>query len=403
MKALAPQPHDPRTTVVHIAASRSSEEPPRWWPSIRNALAILATVFTFGLAYIFSETIRSYVDMTFTTPQPSAAGRAPLPPARLPTAPPVPVVAAAARPEAPGRLFVVPNPNSFPGVDDDAKRANLFKDTLRAIQYGYKIGNIEVKPNIERTKKETEFSRALQTSPAKPAGIVTKFVVSQKTTTQAILELASIPGVKPLALNMANAHKYGGGVIDGRPAQEECMCRETSLYLSLKQACDRLKSSAYPIPANGSIYSGHVEVVRDPTKQFAFLEHPVPCAFVSVAAPDLRKGSRDRVALGLHLMDPIDQRGLETNIEYRNRLEETIVQLLRHAAQKGHTHLVLGALGCGAFEGLPSVTAQLFHQVLNSPEFENRFTHVEFAIYCARGSRRDAANLLAFQKAFAQP
>ncbi|MBS0585522.1 MAG: TIGR02452 family protein [Verrucomicrobia bacterium] len=397
----SPLPIDRSREIVpvsgpHINDLGGSEEPPRWWPCIRNALAVLATVFTLGLAYILFPTIRSYVDMTFTIPQPVPAQRAPLPPAGPATRPQGPPAAAVGRPQAPARLFVVPDGNRFQGQTSEDRKA-LFRDTLQAVDHGYRVGSVVVTPDRDLTVRETESFRGLQPlGPNGGAGRAARFVVSQKTTTQAVLDLAR-GGVKPLALNMAHSHVPGGGVKAGCTAQEECMCRETSLYRSLEA---HKSKGSYPIPEDGGIYSRHVEVLRDPTKGFAFLEKSAPCAFVSVAAPDLRDGCSERLALGLPLNGHIDQQALQTNEAYKALLKEKIVQLLRKAVLEGHTHLVLGALGCGAFEGSPMVTARLFHEVLNSDEFRGRFVHVEFAIYCAPGSRRDAANLAAFEQFF---
>ncbi|MBS0585609.1 MAG: TIGR02452 family protein [Verrucomicrobia bacterium] len=391
----SPLPIDRSREIVHVTGPHindlgGSEEPPRWWPCIRNALAVLATIFTLGLAYIFSSTIRSYVDMTFTTPQPAAPGRTPLPPARLPQAPP----AAARPPQAPP--FAVPHHNRFQGGTYEERKA-LFRDTLHAVDHGYRVGSVVVTPDRDRTVRETASFRALLALSPAPGARQAKFVVSQKTTTQAILDLAR-DGVKPLALNKAHSKRHGGGVEDGCPAQEECMCRETSLYRSLEAHASK---GLYPIPEHGGIYSGHVQVIRDPTQGFAFLEKPVDCSFASVAAYDLREGRfSNRAALGLPLTGDLSEATLRQNERYMDGSREKIVQLLRKAVLEGHTHLVLGALGCGAFEGSPTVTAQLFFNALNSSEFIGRFVRVEFAIYCAPGSGRDAANLAAFQQVF---
>lgn len=46
----------------------------------------------------------------------------------------------------------------------------------------------------------------------------------------------------------------------------------------------------------------------------------------------------------------------------------------------GHDSLVLGALGCGAFRNLPRHVARLFHEVMDEPEFKDKYRRVVFAI-----------------------
>jgi hypothetical protein len=64
------------------------------------------------------------------------------------------------------------------------------------------------------------------------------------------------------------------------------------------------------------------------------------------------------------------------------------------AARHGHTAIVLGALGCGAFKNKPKIVARLFKELLASDEFSGRFQVVVFAIIKSR------TNLEAFAQHF---
>lgn len=56
--------------------------------------------------------------------------------------------------------------------------------------------------------------------------------------------------------------------------------------------------------------------------------------------------------------------------------------VLRMAASKGHTSIVLGALGCGAFENPPEDVAHCWLEVLREDEFSgNWWKDVVFAVY----------------------
>jgi hypothetical protein len=70
---------------------------------------------------------------------------------------------------------------------------------------------------------------------------------------------------------------------------------------------------------------------------------------------------------------------------------------LRMAAARGHTMLVLGALGCGAFRNPPREVAACWAEVLAETEFAGGwFKEIWFAVY----DRRNEGNFEIFQEAF---
>ena len=64
----------------------------------------------------------------------------------------------------------------------------------------------------------------------------------------------------------------------------------------------------------------------------------------------------------------------------------------------GHDSLVLGAFGCGAFRNPPAEIARLFHDVMEEPEFKDKFKLITFSIIEDHNSNN--ANLMAFRKEF---
>jgi len=58
------------------------------------------------------------------------------------------------------------------------------------------------------------------------------------------------------------------------------------------------------------------------------------------------------------------------------------------ALENGHDSIVLSAFGCGAFANPPHHIAQLFHLVLNEPNFKGKFKHVVFAIFDDHNARK---------------
>jgi uncharacterized protein (TIGR02452 family) len=69
--------------------------------------------------------------------------------------------------------------------------------------------------------------------------------------------------------------------------------------------------------------------------------------------------------------------------------------VLDAALAHGHTCLVLGAFGCGAFGNPPEDVAAAFARVARSPEFRGSFALLAFAIVDPKAT--DAGNLATFR------
>src|SRR5277367_3533391 len=165
-------------------------------------------------------------------------------------------------------------------------------------------------------------------------------------------------------LNMANAVIPGGAYLQGAGAQEETLCRRSTLYLSIGP-----HRNFHPIPDHGAIYSPDVLVVRKSDEEGCELLVPETrwwTSVISVAAiarPRLNGSGKD----------------FERKAD-KEDTRERILTLLRVAAFEGKKNLVLGALGCGAFKNPPKAVATLFREVLRNGEFGGRFDGIWFAV-----------------------
>lgn len=152
-----------------------------------------------------------------------------------------------------------------------------------------------------------------------------------------------------LALNFANPVRPGGGVLLGAGAQEEDLCRKTTLYASLASdaAAPYYEDNARAGSKFGSdaiVLSPCVDIIRDAGG--ALLEEPVTIAVLSCAAPyvpQLDKAARGQLAAVI-----------------RRRVDG----MLRIAVERGYDMLVLGAWGCGAFGNDPDMVANAFSDAL---------------------------------------
>ena len=159
-----------------------------------------------------------------------------------------------------------------------------------------------------------------------------------------------------LVLNLANPVNPGGGVRRGARAQEEDLCRKSSLLLSLESA-DAGRYYNYNRALNtymGSdaiIITPKVEIIKDDNG--ALLNDSVIVAVMTCAAPCLRKG-----------FEGLTQR------QYEDLMYNRILGMLRCAAYMGYKNLVLGAFGCGAFGNDARVVSDLFFKALKEFDFD---------------------------------
>ena len=211
-------------------------------------------------------------------------------------------------------------------------------------------------------------------------------------------------GFNPAVLNMASLYHPGGGVLQGSGAQEEELCRRSTLAISLYQfslpggrygdLADmvRVKRRAERYPMDntyGGIYSPDITFFRATQEEgYALLDETFSAAVISVASLNYNpKHGHNQLDNG--------------NIPEADKpiLREKIRTILRIGALKGHDSLVLGALGCGAFCTPPAQMARLFHQVIDEQEFQGRFRKILFAIIDGPSSN----NFKPFCKEFSVP
>ena len=176
-----------------------------------------------------------------------------------------------------------------------------------------------------------------------------------------------------LVLNFANPVNPGGGVRLGARAQEEDLCRKSSLLLSLEtRQASRYYNynrglSARFMSSDAVMITPKVEIIRDENGDL--LDETVVVSVMTCAAPYLRYG-----------LDGMTQQ------QYEDLFYRRIVSMLRCASHMGYKYLVLGAFGCGAFGNDARVVADLFCKAFRQPVFENGrkgynlFHTVDFAV-----------------------
>lgn len=175
-----------------------------------------------------------------------------------------------------------------------------------------------------------------------------------------------------LVLNMANSVSPGGGVSRGAEAQEEDLCRTSSLWCSLtsREGKRFYAYNKYHLNKQGSdtaIYSPHVYVIKDCHYNDI---RPVEVSVLTMAVPVYSR-----------------------KYDAKNIMDERIYKMLCIAEDTGHKNLVLGAWGCGAFGNDPNDVAQSFKKHLAQFDF---FDHVEFAVMPGRSKKGAPDNYSCF-------
>lgn len=221
-------------------------------------------------------------------------------------------------------------------------------------------------------------------------------VTKGKTFQTAMDELAVHPDRKVAVLNFASAIRPGGGVKTGSSAQEESLCRCSTLYPTLdrrflwQKYYDVNRAAHNPLHSDACIYSPGVIICKTDESFPERMPKEQWCAVdvISCAAPNLRDETYN-----MHNPESGTSVALSYNEQYILHLKRA--RHILHVAAANHADiLILGAFGCGAFQNSPFSVAKAYRDVV--PEFARRFEKLIFAIYCRP---QEAQNYDAFNEA----
>lgn len=174
-----------------------------------------------------------------------------------------------------------------------------------------------------------------------------------------------------LVLNFANPVNPGGGVRRGARAQEEDLCRKSSLLFSLEsdyaQRYYRYNKSLHTyMGSDAIILTPNVEIIKDVNGDL--LEESVIVSVMTCAAPMITQGME----------------GLNDE-QYKELFYNRICGMLKCAAYWGYQALVLGAFGCGAFGNDAKLVSDLFYKALKEFNYDGMrakdfFRRIDFAV-----------------------
>ena len=219
-------------------------------------------------------------------------------------------------------------------------------------------------------------------------------VVSKKRSFEAA---SAYRGKRVCVHNFASATNPGGGVTKGSNAQEECLCRCSTLYFCLNtekpwQAFYGPHRAAQdPIHNDDCIYTPGVIVLKtdEAVPQIMSEKDWYEVSVITCAAPNLRENPSNQMNSG------DGQNAVKLSYEEQVVLhEKRLRRILDVAVAAGEEVLILGAFGCGAFQNDPQAVAEAARNIM--ADYLHAFEIIEFAIYC---SPRDEQNYGYFERA----
>lgn len=269
------------------------------------------------------------------------------------------------------------------------RRKEIFVDTQKLYQ-----SNARLVESIQNSKSQQRVIPAEEIvfldEPSRydtPA----KVVVSKKRSFEAAM---GYPDSKVCVLNFASATNPGGGVVNGSNAQEEAICRCSTLFPCIRdekikeQFHDKhrmllKKGELNALYNNDCIYTPDVTVFKTDTEFPKLMPEDkwFQIDVISCAAPNLRHKPSNA-------MNP-DSGNRAVSIKPSELLAlhmKRIERVLEIAKRNKEEVLILGAFGCGAFQNPPEVVADAMARIV---PYTQDFKVIEFAVYCTPQDTRN--------------
>jgi len=229
-----------------------------------------------------------------------------------------------------------------------------------------------------------------------------KVLVSEKRSFEAARDYAKA-GKRVCVLNFADWTTPGGWVLKGASAQEESLCRCSTLYPCISSPevesfytthkAQKKTNQLHMLHNNDLIYTPDVTVFKSDTDQPELLPEDewYNVDVISCAAPRLRLRSADQKKLGVtsDVLEIEEEQLREILFSRIHRIFSTARFFYGGSVEV----MILGGFGCGAFRNPPELVAQVFNEVIKDYIYD--FEVFEFPIFY---KNKEIANYEAFCK-----
>lgn len=276
------------------------------------------------------------------------------------------------------------------------RRANniaIFQDSMEWISENKRLQEA-LKRSLGQQKLYLETD---QVDMPNSRNFICQTVVSTKRSFEAASKYAK-NGKKVCVLNFASSTNPGGGVVNGSSAQEECLCRCSTLYpcLDIDEFWQKFylphRKANNPLYNNDCIYTPGITVFKSDISSPERMREKdwYQVDVLTCAAPNLRRVPSNH-------MNPCagnEPTQIENDNLYQLHLQR-IERIFQIAVANEAEVLILGAFGCGAFCNPPKIVAKAFQTV--QKKYEQYFETIEYAVFC---KGHETQNYDAFCKEF---
>lgn len=260
---------------------------------------------------------------------------------------------------------------------DKQKRVEIFEDTRKQIAKYDRLQDAVAKEIATTKLYKEDFTLVYQNE--NKAG---KISVVNGRTFKVAKDYKNVA-----VLNFASATNPGGGVLRGSNAQEECLCRCSTLYPCLvnqkfyNDYYDYHKKRHNTMYTDRILYTKDVIVFKDDIREPVILPEKdwYSVDVITCAAPNLR-----------------EVKNINQN-ELLKLFKSRIQKILWTAIENGVDNIVLGAFGCGAFRNPPYLVARAFKEEVE--KVRSCFDNIVFATLITPGNGGDE-NYNTFKRVF---
>lgn len=249
-------------------------------------------------------------------------------------------------------------------------KIDVWNDTVTQCNDG-KLAGLEVIPSIKIR------SLVVATYPRYPD---TQIYVLNMDSADAAIDCVR-KGYRPLLLNMADDQTPGGLVDVGNPAQEECLFRRSNYFKTLTK-------EFYPLENTDIVFSPQVCFFKD-NDESEYQEYQTGVGVDCIACPAIRNPKID-----IRTVVDEEPESFFEEIDMRDLMKEKARMIFQVGYAYGHDVLVLGAHGCGSWNGPANEIADIYYELLD--EYKGCFRAVIFAI----SGLKSEGNYTIFMKRF---
>lgn len=272
-------------------------------------------------------------------------------------------------------------------MNDKQKNIDIFNDTINIIKNDTELSNRQTESRKKTILYDTQ-PLDIGENPSRNGKIS---IINERT-----FNAASKLSGKTAVLNFASGTCPGGGVKKGSPAQEECLCRVSTLYNCLLS--NELNKNFYKYHkdledfkfSDKIIYTPNVVVLKTdtPNPQILDKEKRYMVDVISSAAPRLKiKDNNGNVSI------------IKVNEnEMLKIFKDRIRKIIKIAIVNNNNNIILGAFGCGAYMNNPTLVARAFKEVLINENLYTYFDNIIFAILITK--EKDKDNFKIFENKF---